>query len=257
MAAIRGQKALPLGVSGGSLNYQMMDAGTAVLVAPEDAGARTRWLSLLADQQKWGHLSRRGPNGVQNEAGAPSMHWTFNVAPVLGVLIMAGKRLHEGKAPDWARDLWDTGFTFLKAEIGLDRAFRWKGRSIIPCPRAKDEKQEGPIDGYRDVVTALALGEKVNKPTHYWTDDQAIAASSMRQLLPLLGPAYKHDLAMAPMPSLMFPIHSKSLDGGGFIAWIEDTPEARTAFGHDALNWVRCTPANVDWGYDWSEVPAA
>jgi|SRR6185295_2704966 len=261
VSAIREERVEPVGIFSGSVNYKLMDAFTAWIAQPTPEHEQ-RCLGYLAGMQTLGHLTLGGTNGVATEAGSPAAHWTFNVASVLGGLKFALKR-------DNAR-MRDACFGFLLAEIGLNRAFRWKGRVILPAPRVKDEKEEGPIDGYRDVVTALALGERVRKPERYWTEPLAVAAATMKELLslsprqpgahrpPVLTAAQIRLFQSAPLPKLYLPILRRDLADGGYIAWIEDTPEARAAMGRDACHFVRCAPDGETWGYDFAkQIPEA
>jgi hypothetical protein len=244
IAAIRGDSSVrAIGSVQGSVNYRMMDRATSAIVSPTPANISS-FSSLLLEQELTGHLSLSGPNGVAVEQGAPGMHWTYNAASVTGVFL---------RVPA----LRDICARWMRNEVALNLAFRWEGETVLPAPRVKDEKGQGPRDGYRDVWTALAAGEvsrELKRGEKFYRADQAIACWAMREAwrVGLMG----QGVVGTTVPKLYLPILRRELDGGGFLAWIEDTPNARKAMGKDGCNWVRCAPAEVTWGVDWAPLPA-
>lgn len=256
VGAIRGEVVTPLNIEGGSVNYRLMDDTTAYIVDP----SRTNQSKLIAhfeNMRRTGHMSLTGPHGVACEQGAPGMHWTYNIGSVLGVVRWAHANDHK-ELQGWAiQCLFD--------ELDLDTKFMWRGESIFPAPRVKDEaesKNRNPQDDYRDVFIRLATGDKskVKKPAKYWAHPQAIAVATMRMLLRtrVWGKAQieraKHAYNM-PLPRLYLPILKHGLPEGGYVAWIEKTEESVRALGKDACNWVRCSTDGVTIGYDFESEP--
>lgn len=239
VGAIRGQRNItPLGITGGSVNYRLMDAATAYITMPTTA-TRSRAMSLMLELEEVGHFCLRGPSGIACEQGSPGMHWTFNMASVIGIADYAESRNH--------MDLYWAAMRVIQGEAALCAEYRYGPHVIMPAPRVKDEIDQGPIDGYRDVFTKLAFGEKVKKPNKYWSQDSAIAVSTFRNM----------DVHFTPgiaLPKLYVPIHKVTHDDG-FLAWVDDTPEARAVMGHDCCNWVLTANGQYKWGYDWSPVP--
>lgn len=246
VAAIHGEKVKPLGIEGGSVNYRLMDDGTAWIVDPSPEN-KERFLGHLRNMRETGHLSIRGHAfGVACEQGSPGMHWTFNVGSVLGVLKWALIR------EDAQMIIACVGF--LDDELGLDEAHLWRNRIILPAPRVKNEKGQRPIDGNRDLFVRMVNGYKPRKRAKFWAEPQNIVAATLREILrsepQLFAPPHAY-------PKLHLPILKTELPGGGFIAWIEKTPEAEHAMGRDGCNWVRCAPDGVTYGFDWSEPPTS
>lgn len=258
VGAIRGESVEPVELSGGTVNYKLMDAATAWIAAPSPKSER-RMLDLLHEMRRIGHLSLEGPKGVACEQGAPAAHWTFNVGSVAGVLKWAHAR---GHVP-----LFAAALDFMRDEAWLDLAHTYNGRCILPAPRVKDEKGQGPLDGYRDVFVALVLGDRVKKSARYWSQPGAIAVATVREVDWVTGGELFRELRKASMPRLYLPIRREHLqreridegtltiDAAGFRSWIERTPEAERAMGRDGCNWVSAGPDGLAWGYDWEAPP--
>lgn len=240
-AATRGEKVQALGVNG-SVNYRHMDRATAALVDPSPANLAA-FVELLHRQEVIGHLSLEGPHGVACEQGAPGMHWSFNEAPVLGVLRLADERHLDELAEACMRHLVN--------EVGLDTAYRFNGTTVVPCPRVKDEKNEAPIDGYRDKMVALAIGEAV-RAGKWLSDDDAMAPRLMAEMI-----GKHHDrvarFRAAKVPLLYIPIERVDLEGGGYSARLVDSAAARKSLGKDACHRVRIGPGGVAWWVDFEE----
>ena len=253
VAAIQGEKTAPVGIKGGSVNYKLMEKGTRVILDPSPAN-QTAFLDLLRQQKREGHLTLRGPRGVACEAGSPSMHWSFNAGPIVGVALWACKRNQpelRSACVEWIAD-----------EVGLNRWLWWKDGAWLPCPRLKREKGQSPNTKYRDRFTRMAAGEDAEftklarqKDADYWAAPEAVAVATMRALRPLLTKDELERIRTSPPPKLYLPILKKELPGGGFLAYIEDTPEARQAMGKDSCNWVRCAPEGITFGVDWEALP--
>jgi hypothetical protein len=235
---IRGDRNVPLAPvdQRGSLNYKLMAAARNAILSPD---LRARFVDLLDEQERVGHLTIEGPDGYACEQAAPGMHWTFNAASVTGVYL---------RVPE----LREVCGRWIRNEVGLNRAFRLDGKTALPCARLKDERDQPPVDGYRDCWTALALGQETGRGEGYYRSDLAIACWAMAEICRLdLLP----DLSGAPVPKLLLPILRKDLPEGGYLAWLEDTPLARRALGRDACNWVINRPSGLSWGSDWEPVP--
>jgi hypothetical protein len=234
---------------GGSVNYRLMYWFTSWIVNPTAENLRN-CLACLAEMKSEGHLTLRGPRGVACEAGSPKMHWTFNVGAVVGGLLWAIRRR--------CQPLIDACIGFLEDEVGLDLDFRYNDVVAMPCPRlvagdddTRDEEQ-APIDGYRDAFVSLAIGEKVKKADHYWSQPNAIAVWAMREvmkLMPELGERFKG----AQRPHLYLPIEKTATPDGGYEARIADTPEARAVMGKDCCQAVSNGRAGVTYMVDWQE----
>ena len=247
VGAARGEKVTPLRIEGGSVNYRLMDDGTTWIMEPTEANERI-FLGYLQEMKEVGHLTLVGPKGVACEQGAPAAHWTFNVGSVVAVCKFAIERKRV-KLRAACED-------FLIDEVGLNKPFRINKVIALCCPRAKDEKKEAPIDGYRNVFTSLALGERVTKSLHYWQEPLAVAVSTFREILPKLGLDFVTRARTAEMPRLYLPIRRVSLQDGGFLAYIEQTPAAEAAMGSDGCNWVKSlADGTITYGYDWSTPP--
>lgn len=249
--AIAGMKVTPFDPGGGSPNYKLMFAFTAWIVDPSPANLR-RCLELLANMKRTGHLSLRGPGGVATETGSPGAHWKFNITPVLGGLKWATSSSKRHQSPE----LVEACLSFLEDEIGLDLHFRYGGVVAMCCPRlvageddSRDEEQV-PVDGYRNVTVALALGEPVKKPPKYWAKTDATGVATMRELM-VRHPEWKKRFASAQVPHLYLPIEREPTRSGGYVAWIEDTAAARAAMGRDACHWVSNGPEGVLYRIDF------
>lgn len=253
----RNDKSYPVEIRGpvpGSINYLHMSVATSLLMDPTPERAQD-YIDLLEEEERVGHLSQEGPQGRRTEAGSPGMHWSMNTAPVVGVTLRA---LQGWFDKFLSRELIDKiirlGLRWISNELALDCSFRFKGKVILPCPRVKDEKKQKPYDGYRDVFVKLALGERVKKKAEYWSSPSSLAVSLMRDLMKLdpdIPPYYVR------MPKLLLSINKKVLGDGGYLAWIDDTPEHRVILGKDGVSWIRCS--NIDgitFGYDWEPLPS-
>jgi hypothetical protein len=250
--------------SAGPINYFAMDTGTRAIASPTLTNLKS-FEDFLLRQERDGHLSRKGPKAVACEAGSPGAHWTFNAAPVAGVLLEACKR---GDAP--GHGLRSACVRWLGNEAGLNRKYRFRGEVWFPCPRVKNEKTtrnnpkgQPPWDGYRDVATDLLSGVKVRRPDDYWQHPQAIAVRTIKALLELKAENGVVPLAEAELeiiqtsgePKLYMPIQKQPTQDGGYLAWIEETPEARACMGRDCCNWVLVGPGGATWGVDWEPLP--
>ena len=268
-AASRGEKVEPPNVFT-TVNKKLMSAAIALLVdwTPEN---RKRFLGFIEPMAEIGHMTI----GEATEAGAPGMHGSYSLGAILAVYREADYRIHQGSSDRVSGAattlaLYAACERVLLAEAGLNRHFRWPHRFrprpspvpvvVLPCPRAKDEDKRGnpmpPFDGYRDVVTALLLGEDVRKPAKYYKDDMAIAVRLMKDLVVrgIWDSRLQAEARDAPMPKLRVPIQRREIPDG-WIAWFEDNPHNRQAL-IDPLTWVRCSRANgITWGYDFAEVP--
>jgi hypothetical protein len=244
-AAAQGAKVVPVGDgNGGSVNYRIMDLCTAYLVDPSPENMR-RLLDFLRRLRKDGHLTLTGPNGVATEAGSPGMHWSFNIAPLLAALRKALEMHHD--------ELVAALLAVITDEVGLDNGYRFNGMTAVPCPRVKDEKDEGPIDGYRDRVVAIAIGEKP-KGNKWLSDPDALAVRLMAELTDR-HPEWRTLFRAARVPKLYVPIERVELEGGGYSARLVDSADARKALGRDACHRVRVTPQGIEWWDDWVDGP--
>jgi len=264
--ASRGEKVQPVSPEDGPVNKKLMRAAINLLVDWSPAN-RKRFLDLVEPMAEIGHMTV----GKACEQGAPGMHGSYSMGAILAV-----RRGCEGRDdPEMELACEDV----LLAEAGLNRHFRFKVPDstrwaaerpswsvadpvVLPCPRAKDEDKRGepmpPYDGYRDVVTALMLGEKVKRPAKYYRDDMAIAVRIMKDLVDrgIWDSRLQAEARDAPLPMLRVTIFRREIPDG-WIAWIEDTSFNRQAL-IDPLTWVRCSRADgISWGYDFAEVPSA
>jgi hypothetical protein len=248
-AAIRGERVEPVkSKTKGPINYELMDRATAAIVDPTQQNL-DRFELLLRAQEEVGHLSRRAPDYV-SEQGSPGMHWTYNCASVAGVVF---SRVEEDDKP-WT-GCRGAGVRWLANEAGLNREYRYNGEVWLPASRVKDEKEQAGHDGYRDIWTALASGEKVKKPEKYWSDPQALAVRVMRDLLPRLTSDERELIRTAGVPKLLLAINKVELPGGGFLAYFEDNEFNRKILGKDACNWVLIGPGGGECGLDWEPLP--
>lgn len=246
VSAYHGAKVRPLGLSGGSINYKLMDAFTAYIVDPSKV-ARVRCLSLLSEMETIGHLTLEGPHGIQYECGAPGMHWTFNVGSVLAGLVYAIRRKDALVIQACER--------FIITEIWLDAQYAYRGIVIMPCSRVKDEKNHKPVDGYRNAFLLQSRGFRLKRGDKFWSSPQSFVPVVMRELQSHYDMKLISRFKAIDEPKLYLPIQRQELPGGGFIAWIDDNDLSRQALGRDGCNWVRAAPDGLTWGYDWSEVP--
>lgn len=236
--AIAGEKIGPYELPenmGISVNFKLMHSFSLWISDPSEENMRL-CLNYIVPMKKYGHLI--------GEAGSPGMHWSFNIGAVAGGLLYALKRANSIMQIECG--------AFLRNEYGLDRNFRWKGHTILPCPRVMDQKGEAPVDGYRDVFVDMIQGRVVNKPKKYWDQYESAAVRTIRDIL-VIDPDMKLDFSGASVPMLMLPIIKKDLPDGGYEAHIEDTPKAREVMGHDACHRVICSNERVAYGVDWND----
>lgn len=263
----------PTGFVENTINYGMMSSVATCLHSPTIDNI-DRYLDILTEMRREGHLARRGPKGVGTEAGAPAMHWTFNIGPPAGMTLRAmeeeelelSKRVIKKPIPKRSMVITE-GLNFLCNEYQLDKRhtyiYRDEKRKLtlttaLPCPRAKDEKDQKPYgDKYRDISVALLSGKRVRKSVKYWNEPQSLAIRCIRDLL-ALKPSLLGMFREAGYPKLAMEIHKQDIGhNGDYIAYIEDTPENRRMMGRDCCNWVRCVDKKITFGYDWSEVPTS
>lgn len=254
-----------------TINYGIMSAVATCLADPTMDNI-DHYLGILTEMGREGHLARRGPKGVGTEAGAPAMHWTFNVGPVAGMTLRAIEE-EELELPDRVikksipkrSTVITEGLDFLCNEYQMDKKHTYIYRDkrgklsitvAIPAPRIKDEKDQKPYgDSYRDIFVALLSGRQVRKSTKYWSESQSLAVRCVRDLL-ALEPALVGVFADAEYPKLAVDIRKQDIGSDGdYIAFVEDTPDNRRMMGKDCCNWVRCADKKITFGYDWSEVP--
>lgn len=239
-----------LHIQGGSVNYKLMATST-------DAQANGEWerfLALLAEQRKHGHLSLVGPKGAATEAGSPDPHYPFNALAVLGAW-RAARRSGPPQAAN-ACERW------VGAELALAREFLVDGeRCMVPATRVKDEKGQTPVSYLRDVLVAILDQRYLPGPagkasSPWWRSDYALAALVLREILSgPKGGAIRERLLAAPLPKLFLPIHRARFPEGGYLAWLEDTPEARAA-GLDVCNFVEVRPpVEAQFGFNWAPLP--
>jgi hypothetical protein len=265
ISAYEGRPFTPFDPGGGSVNYKIMYAAAEWIDRPTAANAQ-RLLDMFATMKQVGHLSLKGKLGVQCEAGAPGQHWSFNVGSVLCVLAYADG---SWKDKPLARQLRVAALSFVDDEVGLDRNFRYGTMVSLPCPRVvggSDDpkaKRQSPIDGYRNVFVQLALGEKVKKGAKYWGQRGALAVRVMRELM-TAHPEWVERFKKACVPKLYLPIIKESEKFGSsverYVAFIEDTPEARKVMGADGCHRVENGPDGVRFQLDWRDewlVPGA
>lgn len=243
---------------GGSRNYGAMRNAAALLSAwtrgdeVEARTIRTLWMGDQRDQLVVGHWAHRGGDGLQNECMAPAPHDLFDLAPTMVVWREALKR----------GDLEVAALAEAEVarQVALCRALSAKGIVCSPCGRAKtdDDPSNGSgADQWRsrlyDSILATVDGGKKFKYS-------SLATVAFAEILARPeGPAIRARLRAAELPKVLaLPIHKAELGGGTYLAWIDDTPEARKQLGHDALSWVRWGPGmkEPDLGYDWAPLPA-
>lgn len=252
IAAIRGEKVKPVGITGGSVNYKLMDSATSWILNPSDENRRVL-LGHFENMRKTGHMSLAGPKGVACEQGAPMAHRKFNMAPILAIFKFAttsDRHIDPALAEDAEVVILD--------EIGLTQAFMYKGTSVIPAPRVKDEKGQGPVDANRDRLSWVLRGidpRKLKVGRNYWRDDEGnLDVILARELVEkgTWGAELTWAAEHADLPvNLHLPIIAEHLVEGGFTAYIPDTPENRKTMGKDACHFVHAGEDGVWWRYDW------
>jgi hypothetical protein len=244
VAAIRGQKVEPAGSGdSGSLNYKFMDAFTAYIV--RGGAAKERCLELLQQSKLYGHCTLKGPAGYACEQGAPGAHRYFTMAAVRGGLKYA---LSRGDV-----DLVHACREFELDEAALCLRFRWGKKTVLPSPRVKDEKQMRPFDGYRDLDTAMLLGENPKRKDSFWKEDQSVASLLLCELV-ARAVFTPEEVRRRKLPKLLLPIERRDVEGG-FLAWVDRTPTSEKAMGRDGCNWVLCSTSGISAGFDWSPLP--
>ncbi len=240
----------------GSRNYYRLGKARALLAgwrggpgwSPQlIAQQRQDWLSDLRAEREQGHMSKRGGKGVANEQGCPSPHSKFHYLAVMGVWREAMKRGDSEVAAEC--EYWVGAELYLAAQMAYD------GVTLEPGGRVKDEKGQALAED-RDALLALLLQAKLQRPMggKWWRNDDGLAPSIFAGILNS-QPGLRERLLKAPEPKLALPVHVVDLPGSGYLAWIEDTDEARTQLGHDALSWVSNGPEGQVLGYDWKPLP--
>lgn len=260
--AVRGSKsAKHVGIEGGSVNYRLTDDTTAWILDPSEENRRVL-LGHFENMRKTGHMSLAGPKGVACEQGAPAAHRKFNMASVLAVFKFATTSDRTGQ-PATSRhidpELAEAAESVILDEIGLTQAFMYKGMSVIPAPRVKDEKGQGPIDANRDRLSWVLRGidhKKLKVGRNYWHDDEGnLDVILARELVEKGTWSDEHIFAAehADLPKLYLPINTRHWTGNveQFEAWIDDTPENRKVMGKDACHFVHAGEDGVWWRYDW------
>lgn len=169
---------------------------------------------------------------------------------VLAVFKFARERGDEELAQDAEAVILD--------EVGLTQAFTYKGTSVIPAPRVKGEKKQGPVDDNRDrlrLVLCDAGIRKLKVGRNFWKDDEGnldvILARELRE-----DGVWDDELVTmaqhADLPKLCLSIAYRGWSGReGFEAWIDDTLENRKIMGRDACHFVHAGPDGIWWRYDW------
>jgi hypothetical protein len=218
----------------------------------EARSVRALWIADQRDQLVVGHWAHRGAVGIQNECMAPAPHDSFDLAPTMVVWREALRRSDAEVA------------ALAEAEVGrvvaLSRELSARGIVCSPCGRAKTDDDPSNGSGldqwrsreYDSLLAAVDGGRKLKY--------SSLATTTFAEILARPeGPGIRARLRAAPLPEVLaLPIHRADLGGGAYLAWIEDTPEARQQLGHDALSWVRWGPgmAQPELGYDWAPLPA-
>lgn len=276
IAAIRGDSsAKHLGVSGGSVNYRLMDDGTAYILDPSPDNLRVI-LGHFRNMLDTGHMSLSGPNGVATEQGTVGAHRKYNMAMVCGILIHAEKNVqkHINDLEELAhKKLADACRQTIYDECGFCLAFQYKppkgpALTIAPAPRIKDDadktvkgghasKLQAPIDKNRDRFLSLATGKQIRARKEFWQDDAGnLDVILMNEMLRdgLWTVMDIQNCKLGKLPKLYLPIKTRLLFYvGGFEGWLVDTPEARRACGKDACHFVHAGINGVWWRYDWDD----
>lgn len=252
IGAVRGStSARHLGIKGGSVNYRLLDDTTAWLLDPSPQNRKTL-LGHFANMKRTGHMSLSGPKGVACEQGSPMAHRKFNMAPLLAIFKFARARGDEELEEDAEEVILD--------EVGLTSSFTFKGVSVIPAPRVKDEKGHGPIDSNRDRLSLILQGVDVDSLRvghNFWKDDDNLDVIIARELAESglwddeLIVMSKH--AVTPKLYIPITINFNPIIGGGFEAWIPDTPDNRRTMGKDGCHFVHAGEDGIWWRYDWEE----
>lgn len=249
--AIQGSKSTRhLSIEGGSVNYRLMDDGTAWILDPslENEGVLIGHFENMA---RTGHFSLAGPKGVACEQGIPGAHRKFNVTMILGILKFATARDNQ--------TLIDHCVKVMCGEVGLTLAYQYKGVSIIPAPRIKNEKKQEPLDSNRDRIAAMATGanpSSIRAGKDFWQDEEGnFDCILMRQLVEegIWSDNMMRQARLALVPKLYLPIQSFSLPSGGFEALIRQTPEAEKAMGKDGCHFVHAGEDGFWWKFDWND----
>jgi hypothetical protein len=252
--AVRGSKeAKHQNVGGGSVNYRLIDDTTAWILDPSPEN-RLTLLGHFANMKRTGHMSLAGPKGVACEQGSPAAHRKFNMAPLLAIFKFARER--------GDNELALAAEAVILDEVGLTQAFMFKGTSVIPAPRVKDEKGQGPVDVNRDRLSWVLRGadlRKIKTGKSFWKDDEGnLDVILARELVEsrvwddeLIVMAIHSDL---PLLYLDIKMNTTQSGGGshyGFEAWIDDTPENRKVMGRDGCHFVHAAPDGIWWRVDW------
>jgi hypothetical protein len=224
--AVRGSKeAKHQNVGGGSVNYRLIDDTTAWILDPSPEN-RLTLLGHFANMKRTGHMSLAGPKGVACEQGSPAAHRKFNMAPLLAIFKFARER--------GDNELALAAEAVILDEVGLTQAFMFKGTSVIPAPRVKDEKGQGPVDVNRDRLSWVLRGadlRKIKTGKSFWKDDEGnLDVILARELVE--SRVWDDEL-------IVMAIHS------------DDTPENRKVMGRDGCHFVHAAPDGIWWRVDW------
>lgn len=251
--AIQGSKsAKHAGIEGGSVNYRLLDDGTAWILDPSEHNENVI-IGHFENMARTGHFSLSGPKGVACEQGIPGAHRKFNVAMVLGILKWAVIRNHQ--------TLITYCVTTICGEVALTQRYQYKGKSAIPAPRIKDEKSQSPLDANRDRIALMATGystSKIRAGKNFWQDEEGnFDCILMRELIEdnVWSDVQMRTARVGFLPRLYLPINSVTLGttSDGYEAWIVRTPEAEKAMGKDGCHFVHNAPDGVWWKYDWKD----
>lgn len=252
IGAVRGSKsARHLNIEGGSVNYRLLDDTTAWILDPSPQNRKTL-LGHFANMKRTGHMSLSGPKGVACEQGSPMAHRKFNLAPLLAIFKFARARGDE--------ELKEGAENIILDEVGLTSSYTYKGTSVIPAPRVKDEKGQGPIDRNRDRLSLILQGvdaDSLRVGRNFWKDDDGNLDVILAREVTESG-LWDHELIemarRADLPKLYLPIEDSQFGPqGGFEAWITDTPNNRKTMGRDGCHFVHVGEDGIWWRYDWEE----
>lgn len=251
--AIQGEMVEPVkSKSKGPINYWLMDLATSA-ISRRKSSDFDAFEAALEHQIEIGHLSRKMPDYV-SECGSPGMHWSYNTSSVVGLALCLVKI----KGP---KSLRAAGVRWIANEAGFNREYRFNGEVWVCAPRVKDSadtktgKDQVGHDGYRDVFTSICSGEIVQKPGRYWSDPQALAVKTMKELWGLLTADERYSIRTAGMPHTLLEIKKIEIESGGFLAYFEDNPFNHKVLGQDGCNWVMVTPQGGVCGLDWEPLP--
>lgn len=225
--------------------------------------ARKALLEWFRGQLIWGHCARKG--GAEALIG--DNHAGFYLSSILLAWLVALKNNDVEVAATCER--------WVGHEIALSLKFRCGQVVAAPNSRAKEADDDAPggaqvgTSRARDVVVARVLEEeppvpsKTKSGTSWW--DWATEKSQGYSLGPVLmheilkrdmDDSIRRRLLNSPLPKLWSPINRIELPGGGYAAWLDDTPENHKSMPDDALSCViHRRPGKVEAVYDFDPLP--